>query len=298
MSIDILQNKIRKMKNPSACGLDLSPELIPETVRADALSRLGDTPAAAAESFRVFGAQVLDALADVVPAVKFQPANYLRYGHAGAEALEELCALAGKKGFYVIVDALRGDVETTAEIASAAYFGADAPFPADAVTLNGYTGSDGVKPYLPYCREQGKNVFLLVRSSNKSSREVQDLISGDRVVHTVMADLAMRWSGDLIAKSGYSELGVIVGATHPAVLRALREKYDRLFFLVPGYGAQGGTARDAQYAFDRFGRGALVCASRSLIGAWQKEENGDYAALIRAAAEKMRSDLAGFVTVI
>jgi len=293
------------MKNPSAFGLDPVPDLIPEALLRGAYSRLGQTPAAVAEAFRDYGEGLLDALRDVVPAVKLQTANFLRYGHAGIEALEQLSVSAAEKGYYVILDTMRGDVGHTAELVAETYFGSGenesaSPFRADAVTLDAYPGSDGVKPFLTYCKDGGKNIFLAVKTSNKSSREVQDLISGDRVVHTAMADLAMRWSADLFSRSGYSEIGVIVGGTHPAVLRAMREKYDRLFFLVPGYGAQGGTARDAQAAFDRFGRGALVCASRSILGAWKKNESdgSDYLAEARAAAEKMRSDLAAFVTVI
>ena len=170
----------------------------------------------------------------------------------------------------------------------------------DALTVNPYLGSDGVKPFLPYCRNDGKNIFLLLKTSNKSSREVQDLLSGDRVIYTAMADLAMRWSAGLFGKSGYSELGAVVGATFPQTMRLLREKYDRLFFLVPGYGAQGGTAKNVQFAFDRFGHGAIISASRSIICAWQKAESDgtDYLDHAKAAAEKMRRDISKFVVVL
>lgn len=307
MSIDVLQNRIRKLKNPSAVGLDPRLELIPGAILEDAFSRFGQTPEGAAEAQRIFCIGVLDALADIVPAVKFQTADFLAFGHAGIAALETLSSYAAKKGYYVLMDTMRGDVGPTAQVCANTYFGgttiggqAYLPFCADAVTLNAYPGSDGIKPFLPYCKDQGKNLFLLVKTSNKSSREIQDLISGDRVVHTAMADLAMRWSADLLSKSGYSEVGIVVGATHPAVLRTLREKYDRLFFLVPGYGAQGGGAKDVSNAFDRFGHGALVCASRSILAAWQKDgtDGAPYADSIRAAAIKMRADIGSYITVI
>ena len=142
-------------------------------------------------------------------------------------------------------------------------------------------------------------MFLLTRSSNKSAREVQDLLSGDRVVYQVMADLAMRWSTDLFGTNGYSQIGLAVGATNPQILARLRDRYDRLFFVVPGYGAQGAGAKDAQYAFDKFGHGAAVMAGRSILNAWQKTGDADnYAQLAREAAEKMRRQLSGYVTVI
>ena len=126
---------------------------------------------------------------------------------------------------------------------------------------------DSIKPFLPYCRDGGKSLFILVKTSNRSSVEVQDLLSGGRLVHTAMADLVNRWGGELWGKYGYSQVAAVVGAPYPEILRSLRAKYDRMFFLVPGYGAQGGTAKSVQHAFDRFGHGAVVCAARSILGA-------------------------------
>ena len=159
---------------------------------------------------------------------------------------------------------MRADIGSAAENLAQACFGGIAvgdsrfaPYACDGILLNGYLGGDSVRPFTQFCAN-GKNVFLIARSSNKSAREVQDLIAGDRLVYQVIADLAMRWSIDLFGKNGYSEIGLAVGATNPRVLQRLREKYDRLFFLVPGYGAQGGRAADAAAAFDKFGHGAIV----------------------------------------
>ena len=211
-------------------------------------------------------------------------------------------------GYYVLIDSMRGDVGPVAEIYAQAMFGSvpigensQKLYDCDALTVNGYLGSDGIKPFLPYCKKDGKNIFMLLKTSNKSSREVQDLLSGDRVVYTAMADLAMRWSTDLFGRNGYSEIGAVVGATFPQTLKLLREKYDRLFFLVPGYGAQGGTAKNVQFAFDRFGHGAIVSASRSIICAWQKAEGSDgtdYLDHALAAAEKMKKDIAKYVVIL
>lgn len=306
MSIDVLQAKIRKLKNPSAVGLDPQLAYIPQHIQNEAFAQCGMTLEGAAKAYEWFCTGILDALHNVVPAVKIQSAYFEALGHFGVAAMERLCQKAKEMEYYVIMDHMRGDVGMVAEACAQTYLGsiqvgdrAYTPYDCDGITVNGYLGSDGISPFLPYCKE-GKNTFLLVRTSNKSSREVQDLISGDRVIHTVMADLAMRWSGDLFGKSGYSEIAVVVGATNPSILKNLREKYERLFFLVPGYGTQGGNAKDVQYAFDRFGHGALVSASRSILCAWQKEETDglEYQRYAKEAAEKMRDDILKYITIL
>ena len=156
-----------------------------------------------------------------------------------------------------------------------------------------------MKPFTRFCAE-GRNVFLLAHSSNKSAREVQDLLSGDRVVYQVMADLAMRWSTDLFGTNGYSEIGLVVGANNVPVLQSIRRRYDRLFLLVPGFGAQGAGAKDVQYAFDRMGHGAVVMAGRSILYAYLKKETDEheYAQAARNAAQKMREQILTYITVI
>ena len=309
MSIDVLQTQIRKFKNPSMLGLDPTPELIPEPLLEAAYAQYGKTLRAMGEAYRVFCTGLLDELCDVIPAVKIQSACFEALGYEGVKVMQELMVYAKELGYYVLLDSMRGDVGNIAEIRARAVFGElevqgdfFRPYTCDGITVNGYLGSDGVMPFLPYLKDNSqKNVFLLVKTSNKSSREVQDLISGDRIVHTAMADLAMRWSQNLFGKCGYSEIAVVVGATHPQSLKSLRNRYDRLFFLVPGYGAQGGTASKVQYAFDRFGHGAIVSASRSIIAAWRNDpesDGRDYRAQARASAEKMRSDILKYVTIL
>ena len=306
MSIDVLQAKIRAFKNPSAVGLDPQLAYIPQFLQEQAFETYGKTLQGAAAAYEMFCNGILDALKDIVPAVKLQSAYFEALGHHGVAAMQAVDQHAKQLGYYVIMDHMRGDVGMVAESCAQTYLGSIQvageefrPYDCDGITVNGYLGSDGISPFLPYCKE-GKNVFLLVKTSNKSSREVQDLISGDRVIHTVMADLAMRWSADVFGKSGYSEIAIVVGATNPSILKNLRQKYDRLFFLVPGYGTQGGSAKDVQYAFDRFGHGALVSASRSILCAWQKAQSdgSDYLEYAKQAAEKMRTDILKFVTIL
>lgn len=307
MSIDVLQEQIRKLKNPVMVGLDPYLPILPQHILRDAFEEHGQTLRGAAEAYYRFCTELLDRLCGIVPAVKIQSACFEALGADGIIQMQRISRYAKEKGFYVLIDSMRGDVGSVAEIYAQAMFGtisvgetAHKLYDCDALTVNGYLGSDGIKPFLPYCKHEGKNVFVLLKTSNKSSREVQDLLSGDRVIYTAMADLAMRWSTDLFGRNGYSEIGAVVGATYPQTLRLLREKYDRLFFLVPGYGAQGGTAKNVQFAFDRFGHGAIIAASRSIICAWQKTDSDgtDYLDHAEAAALKMKSDIGKNVVIL
>ncbi len=293
MSIDALQAKIHKLKSPVMVGLDPSPELIPPTLIE------GEGVAALASAYERFCEGILEAVSGIAPAVKLQERCFLALGAEGVAVMQRLMEKASKMGFYVLLDSNFASVEHIAKLYADGLFGENAAYVCDGVTINGYLGGDNVKPFLPYCREQQKNLYCYVRTSNKSSREVQELISGDRLVYTAVTDLIMRWSIDLYGKNGYSEIAAVVGATQPDAIRNLRQKYDRVFLLVIGYGAQGGHARSASYAFDRFGRGAIVSASRSILGAWQKtgdEEN--FAECAKQAAVKMRDDLLKYLLVI
>ena len=265
MSIDVLQERIRKLKCPIMVGLDPYLPILPRHIVRDAFDEYGQTLRGAAEAYYRFCTELLDRLCPIVPAVKLQSACFEALGADGINQMQRISKYAKELGYYVLMDSMRGDVGSVAEIYAQAVFGSVSVgetacqlYSCDGLTVNGYLGSDGIKPFLPYCKHDGKNVFILLKTSNKSSREVQDLLSGDRVVYTAMADLAMRWGADLIGKNGYSEIGAVVGATFPQTMKLLREKYDRLFFVVPGYGAQGGTAKNVQFAFDRFGHGAIV----------------------------------------
>ena len=305
MSVDVLQQKIRKRKTPIMVCLCPYYDQIPSFLREQAREELGDT-LAAAESCRAFCFGVLDALEGVVPAVSVETACFLTFGADGIAAMQKVLAYAKEKDYYVLLDAMRCDIGPNAEVLAESCFGsvkvgeqAFTPFACDGILLSSYLGSDAAKPFTRFCAE-GKNVFLLSHSSNKSAREVQDLLSGDRVVYQVVADLAMRWSTDLFGRNGYSEIGLAVGANNVPVLKNLRARYDRLFFLVPGFGAQGAGAKDVQHAFDRMGHGAVVMAGRSILYAYLKHETDEreYAQAARSAAEKMREQILGYITVI
>ena len=307
MSFDVLQDKIKAKKNPTVAGLDARVEYVPPLILKKHTDRLGETLEAAADAVLEFDKGLIDALADVVPAVKPQSAYFEMLGWRGMKALEEVIAYAKSKDLFVIADVKRGDIGTTAAAYSEAWLGsaqvgssALPVFDADCVTLNGYMGSDAIKPFLKDCTQRNKCAFVLAKTSNPSSVELQDIVAGDRLVYTVMGDLIQRWGKDTQSKYGYQALGAVVGATHPSVLKELRRRLDRVFFLVPGYGAQGGTAADVRYAFDELGRGAIVNASRSIMCAWQKtgKDGVDYQEAARAAAEQMRDEIRQYVTIL
>ena len=307
MSFDILQDKIKEKKNPTVAGLDARVEYIPPHILKKYTSQYGETLQAAALAVEEFDCSLIDALCDVVPAVKPQSAYFEMLGWRGMETLEEVITHAKGKGLYVIADIKRGDIGTTATAYAEGWLGTTrvgetdcAAFDADCVTLNGYMGSDAIKPFLDQCVARNKSAFVLAKTSNPSSVELQDMVAGDRVVYTVMGDLIARWGKDTAGKYGYNALGAVVGATHPSVLKELRRRLEHTFFLVPGYGAQGGTAADVRCAFDELGRGAIVNASRSIMCAWKKtgKDGMDYQEAARAAAEQMRDELREYITIL
>ena len=307
MSFDVLQDKIRAKKNPTVAGLDPKPEQIPPHILKDAYAQHGETLAGAAEAVWQFNKGLIDALCDVVPAVKPQSAYYERLGWRGMEVMEKTIAYAHEKDLFVIADIKRGDIGSTAQAYADAWLGgtkvgeATLPvFQADCVTLNGYMGSDSIGPFLDTAKALDKCVFVLVKTSNPGSGELQDMVAGDRLVYRVMGDLTQRLGKGTEGKHGFTAAGAVVGATYPSDMRELRKRLEHTFFLVPGYGAQGGTAEDVQYAFNKFGHGAIVNASRSIMCAWQKtgKDGMDYQEAARAAALAMRDDIRKYVTIV
>ena len=307
MSFDVLQDKIKAKKNPTVAGLDARVEHVPPSILKKHMDRHGQTLEAAAGAVLEFDKGLIDALADVVPAVKPQSAYFEMLGWRGMKALEEVIAYAKEKDLFVIADVKRGDIGTTAAAYSQAWLGAtqvgddSCPvFDADCVTLNGYMGSDSIKPFLEAARAEDKCVFVLVKTSNPGSGELQDILAGDRQVYEVMGDLNERIAAGTEGKYGYTMAGAVTGATYPSDIRALRKRLEKTFFLVPGYGAQGGTAEDVKFAFDKYGHGAIVNSSRGIMCAWQKTggDGHDFAQAARNAALKMRDDIKQFVTIV
>ena len=307
MSFERLQDKIREMKNPTVAGLDPKLEYVPSFIVEEKMKQYGQTLRCAAEAIYEYNVGLIDALCDVVPAVKPQSAFYERFGFEGVEVLKRTVDYAKSKGLYVIMDAKRGDIGSTAEGYSEAYLGSVTigetevePFGCDCLTINAYLGSDGINPFIKDCVARDRAVFALVKTSNPSSGELQNIVAGDRKVYNVVGDLLERLSKDTVDKYGYTCVGAVTGATYPMDIRDLRRRLEKTFFLVPGYGAQGGKAEAVQYAFDEYGHGAIVNSSRGIICAWQKtgKEGKDFGEAARDAAIAMREDLKKYITVV
>ena len=301
MSFDRLIEKIIEKQNPSVAGLDPKLSYLPSFIREEAYRRCGKTPEGAAEAILAYNKGLIDALSPIVPAVKPQCAYYEAYGWQGMRALQETIAYAREKGLFVITDGKRNDIGTTMEAYSAAHLGRaeveEEAFPAfdgDALTVNGYLGSDGIRPLLKDCEAYGKGIFVLVKTSNPSSGELQNLqFEGGETLYATMGRLCEQWGETLPGRYGYSGVGAVVGATYPEQLLELRHSLSRTFFLVPGYGAQGGGARDVLPGFDAKGLGAVINASRSILCAWQKTgaKEEDYALAAAQEARRMRDEL-------
>lgn len=298
MALDRLIEAIAEKQNPTVAGLDPKLDYIPAYIREASYEKYGKTLEGAADALLTFNKGLIDALYDIVPAVKPQCAYYEMYGWPGVKALHDTIAYAKEKGLFVITDGKRNDIGATMTAYAAAHLGQVpvegelvSPFGADALTVNGYLGSDGITPLLTVCREQDTGIFVLVKTSNPSSGELQDrLLDDGKTLYAAMGDRCEQWGGQLPGKYGYSGVGAVVGATYPAQLQEMRKAAPHTFFLVPGYGAQGGAADDVAPGFDEKGLGAIVNSSRGIMCAWQKagQDGKNYGQAAREEAIRMR----------
>ncbi len=301
MSFNPLIEKIIEMKNPTVAGLDPKLDYVPQYIREKCFAQYGRTLEGAAEALYEFNTGLIDALCDVVPAVKPQMAYYEMYGWQGVRAFTRTVEYAHSKGMYVITDGKRNDIGATMEAYAAGHLGMTdvdgeqfSAFGADALTVNGYLGSDGIEPLLKVCAAQDKGIFVLVKTSNKSSGELQNLLlEGGESIYARMASMCDEWGRELPGKYGFTGVGAVVGATYPEQLTELRKEHPSIFFLVPGYGAQGGGAQGLAGAFNQDGLGAVVNSSRAIMCAYKKEgcDESDYAGAARREALRMKDDI-------
>ena len=297
--MDKMYARISEMKNPTVAGLDTRIEYLPEEFVKEVLPNGINSFEDAAEAVYQYNVRLVDALYDIVPAVKVQVAYYEMYGAAGMVAFEKTMAYARSKGMIVMADVKRNDIGATAACYANAYvgmtdmpYGKVKPFSSDIATINPYLGVDGIKPFVDACAENGTGVFALVKTSNKSSGQLQDLKYEDgRTLYEAVADLVEEWGAETRGETGYSVIGAVVGATYPQQGTALRARMPHTFFLVPGYGAQGATGKDIAGCFDANGNGAIVNASRSILCPWKKQEGVAFDVAARNEAIRMREDL-------
>ena len=296
---DVLDRSIGATGSISCVGLDPRPALLPESLRRSVIASHGAGPDGVAEAFRRSNEAIIDAVAGRCAAVKPQAACYEAYGAAGWRALEATIAHARDAGIPVILDAKRGDIgSTAAHYGQMAFGGApgldDEPVDgigADWMTVNPYLGVDGIEPVLADSLGDTAGLFVITKTSNPSSDELQGTPSGDGTVADTVADLVHEWGAKRMGDCGLSDIGAVVGATYPDHARSLRERMPDTIFLVPGYGAQGGGAVGAVAGLRDDGRGVLVSSSRGITGAWQSAGTDDWAGAARDALDDMNRAL-------
>ena len=317
--INRLISRIQKTKAPIVVGLDPMMKFVPGHIRQAAFRECGETLEGAAEAIWRYNQGIVDAISDLVPAVKPQIAMYEQFGIPGLQAFKRTVDYCREMGLVVIGDIKRGDIGSTSEayavghlgkvqVGSRAYYG----FNEDFVTVNPYLGSDGVKPFLKVCAEEGKGIFVLVKTSNPSSGELQDRLvketgsgsslregaDGYRPIYEIVGEQVAAWGADCMPEQGdYSFVGAVVGATYPEQGRILRRIMPKTMILVPGYGAQGGKGADLVHFFNEDGLGAIINSSRGIIAAYQQEQYArfgeqGYADAAREAVLAMREDIA------
>lgn len=273
-----LIEKIQKTKAPICVGLDPMLSYVPEHIQAAAFEQYGETLEGAAEAIWQFNKEIVDHTFDLIPAVKPQIAMYEQFGIEGLKVYKRTVDYCKEKGLVVIGDAKRGDIGSTSaayatghigsvQVGSKTYSGFDTDF----LTVNPYLGTDGVKPFVDVCNSHDRGLFVLVKTSNPSSGEFQDRLIDGRPLYEWVAEKVVEW-GNASMDGDYSNVGAVVGATYPEMSRILRNLMPHTYFLVPGYGAQGGTAEDLKHCFNKDSLGAVVNSSRGIIAAYKQEK--------------------------
>ena len=294
--------KIQKTEAPIVVGLDPMMKFVPAHIQKAAFDEYGETLKGAAEAIWQYNKQIVDAIYDLVPAVKPQIAMYEQFGIEGMIAFKKTVDYCKEKDLVVIGDIKRGDIGSTSEayavghlgkvqVGSNSFYGFDEDF----ATVNPYLGSDGVKPFMKVCGEEKKGIFVLVKTSNPSSGEFQDRLVDGKPLYEIVGAQVDAWGSELMGDS-YSYVGAVVGATYPEMGKVLRDIMPKAYILVPGYGAQGGKGKDLVHFFNKDGLGAIVNSSRGIIAAYQQEQYksfGDmnFADASRQAVIDMREDI-------
>ena len=302
--ISQLIEKIQKTKAPICVGLDPMLSYVPEHIVKKAFDAYGETLEGAAEAIWQYNKEIIDNTYDLIPAVKPQIAMYEQFGIEGLMVYKKTVDYCQEKGLVVIGDAKRGDIGSTSaayatghlgkvQVGSKSYSG----FATDMLTVNPYLGTDGVKPFVEACNANDKGIFVLVKTSNPSSGEFQDKLIDGRPLYELVAEKVVEW-GNMSMDGTYSNVGAVVGATYPEMSKILRKLMPHTYFLVPGYGAQGGTAADLKHCFNEDGLGAIVNSSRGIIAAYKQEAYAkfgpeNFGDASRAAVEAMVADISG-----
>ncbi|MCL2446227.1 MAG: orotidine-5'-phosphate decarboxylase [Oscillospiraceae bacterium] len=288
MLIDRLNERIMACKAPICVGLDPVLESIPAVYFADGASEV--------EAIYAFNQDVIDAVCDLVPAVKPQIAFYELFGSAGIACYERTIAYAKRKGLFVITDAKRNDIGNTAMAYAKAHLGEGSPLEVDFLTVSPFLGEESLVPFIDVCKAEDKGIFILVRTSNAGNRMVQDAQNANGcTVSETLAEYIRQQAGACLGESGYSAIGAVVGATYPQEAETLRKAMPASLFLVPGYGAQGGGAEDVVPCFNADGLGAVVNSSRGILYSYADKHcsREEYKTSVVAATKAMQQDIYG-----
>ncbi len=310
--INKLIDKIKRTGAPIVVGLDPTMKFVPEHIKKQAFEEYGETPKGAAQAVWLYNKAIIDAVCDLIPAVKPQIAMYEQFGTEGIIAFQRTVEYCKEKDLVVIGDVKRGDIGSTSEAYAVGHLGKVQVgsticrgFDEDFATVNPYLGSDGVRPFIKVCQEEKKGIFVLVKTSNPSSGEFQDRLvrcktergeDMERPLYEIVGEQVAAWGAECMGDS-YSYVGAVVGATYPEQGKILREIMPKAYILVPGYGAQGGKGADLVHFFNEDGLGAIVNSSRGIIAAYQQEQYAQYgpenfADASRAAVLAMKEDIA------
>ena len=292
MAIDQLQKKIRKLKNPTCVVFSVAEGQIP----AHILARSGSF----CDAYGEYARQLLAALRETVPAVRFDFAAFSVLGAEGIGLLQQLLAYAKEQEYYVILDTPEARSAQSAQTVAAQLLNPQNGWEFDGLVLSCYMGSDGVIPYIPGVKEEGKDLFLVLRTANKSASEMQDLMTGSRLVHLAAADLAKRLGEPYVDRCGYSRIGGVGAATAADGLKTLRSKYPAMFLLIDGADYSGANAKNCSLAFDQLGHGAIVCFGSSVTEAWRLEETDGLAYIEQGVqtAERAKKNLLRYITIL
>jgi len=290
VSIDTLHEKIRKLKNPFIIHFDLNGEAVPPQVLAEQENFL--------QAYAAFCRELMKGLKGIVPGVRFSFGAFALQGSEGLDVLGQLLEDARSLGFYTLLDAPQILTPTDADRTAQAYLSEGAAFSCEAAVVSPYIGSDAIKPFLPFCKDGGKDLILAVRTPNKSASELQDLLTGGRLVHGASADLAVRYGEPIFGKCGYSRVAALVSATAADSIRNLRTRYKYLFLIADGLDYPSANLKNCSFAFDKFGYGAAICVGAAVTAAWKDGEVEDYVAAAQQSAERLRKNLQRYVTIL
>lgn len=292
MAIDKLQDKIRKMKNPSMVDFSFDPEKIPPHI----LEESADLCAACER----FCAELLEGLKTVVPAARFNMGRFSLLGPEGLSVLQRLTLLAEELGYYVLLDVPESLSADHAVYSANALLVNDCNYHFDGLLITPYIGSDAIKPYAQLLKQKEKDLFVVLRTGNKTAAELQDLLSGSRLMHMAAADIANRHGQPLVTRCGYSQVAVVGPASVADVLKKLRARYQHFFILMDGYDYPNANAKNCSYSFDKLGHGAVACASTGILNAWNPDlsDGRDYIQYSVEAAERMKKNLLRYITIL